>query len=103
MLRRTDIPLVQGWGRFSCTHCGQRVLDAAEANQALMRGSTIFPADAATAERVAARLEQAGDPKRADLIRTWSVKRFLAAAVAADVSGDSTQPAVAPEPEAPVA
>jgi hypothetical protein len=78
IFQRSDIPLRAGWGRFRCSHCGGRILDAAEANVAIGRGSEVTPLDAATAERIAERHVTAGNVARAQAVRLWAAQRFPA-------------------------
>lgn len=76
MLQASDLKPLVGRGRFRCSHCGSRVLNEKEAMEACSRGSAVFPADVATVDYVARRLELAGDAGRARVIRRWSAQHF---------------------------
>lgn len=75
MLRRSDLRPLSGRGKFSCSHCGSRVLDAKQACEALRVGSAVTPLDRRTAEQVATWLD-VQSPKRAAEIRAWSLATF---------------------------
>jgi hypothetical protein len=73
MMIPLDFPPTSAGGRYRCAGA---IVDDAGARRLVAEGMEVTPADAETAERLAARLDAAGNDVRAAMFRRWAGKEF---------------------------
>jgi hypothetical protein len=73
MLIPLDFPPMSAGGRYRCAGA---IVDDTGARRLVAEGMEVMPADAETAERLAVRLDAAGNDVRAAMFRRWAGKEF---------------------------